>query len=70
MQEERKVTVYTCDDPKCTSEIICQDDEPADGFYGKVLHVGSFGGNGADWYACSSVHIKAAVIASLEREQR
>lgn len=70
MEEELKVTAYTCDDPDCRARILMEGGEPADGFHGNVVHIGSHGGNGAKWYACRATHIRAAVEGALGRDDR
>jgi hypothetical protein len=70
--EEQKVKIFSCDDPGCATRIVCETEELPDGFHGKVLEVGSFGGRDAEWFACRPTHIRGAVEHSLvsEHEER
>lgn len=70
MREEIKVQVFTCDDQGCKARILVETDELPDGYHGTVSEISSFGGNGADWFACRATHIRAAVEGALGRDQR
>jgi hypothetical protein len=69
MKEERKVTVFSCDDPACSREFTLESGDPGlpDGFHGTVMQADSSGGAGGDWFACKAPHIKAAVLRAVER---
>lgn len=67
MREEQKAYIFTCDAPKCDGQVVMLNDELADGFHGKVLEIGSFGGRDAEWYACRATHIREAVEGALAK---
>lgn len=68
MRDEVTAHVFTCDAPKCRRKFIVAGEELADGYHGKVLEVGSFGGRDAEWFACKATHIREAVEGALARD--
>lgn len=67
MLETREIQVITCDG--CgREEWLSYGDMPEGWYTGEVVyhHLAS-GSLGGDWFACRPAHIKAAVIAAVER---
>ena len=61
---EEKVIIHTCDAPECSTEVVARegDDLPA-GFFGTTSFTHAGGGDVADWFACTALHIRKAVVA-------
>lgn len=62
-----KAQKFECDDPTCKSILIVEDITDAIGFHGHVFRVTNFGGNAADWYACTEEHIPTAIQEALRK---
>lgn len=62
-KSEEKMDVYTCDAPGCSTETVAREGEIPAGFTGTTSFEHSGGGDAADWFACTALHIRKAVIA-------
>jgi hypothetical protein len=60
---EEKVTIYTCDAPECSTQAIDLGDDLPAGFFGTTRFTHSGGGDIAEWFACTALHIRKAVVA-------
>lgn len=63
--ETREVEVITCD--ACGQEEYLCGEMPVGWYNGQAIHHHTGGGSGGDWHACKPAHIKAAVLAAVER---
>lgn len=69
MKETRTVEVYICD--ACGREVQSDNSfegEPAWGYHGQVMEIGSFGGNGGEFFACRKSCIKTAVVNAIWKD--
>lgn len=62
-KNEEKVTIYACDAPECSTEVVARDDEVPAGFIGTTTFEHAGGGDTAEWFACTALHIRKAVVA-------
>jgi hypothetical protein len=60
---EENVTVYVCDVPECSTEVVARGDEVPAGFIGTTTFEHAGGGDTAEWFACIATHIRKAVVA-------
>jgi hypothetical protein len=62
-KNEEKMDVYTCDAPECSTEVVAREGEIPAGFIGTTMFEHAGGGDVAEWFACTALHIRKAVVA-------
>lgn len=68
MKMEVQAIEYTCDG--CAKSTVAKDEDEVLGLSGDVFEVTKYGGNGAEWWACSRKCIAKAIINVLDSLSR